>query len=124
MAVDNTPYDFRKDLVRNVITEPLYSDILADPSAIVNIIIDVNLQYHQGREAAFFAVTNLAKQALAGKDIADASDWELPKSVGSSSNPFMSAKLPGFIVQEMVRLDADRARQNVRGAAARSGGSR
>ena len=50
MAVDNAPYDFRKDLVRNVITEPLYSDILADPAAIVNIIIDVNLQYHQGRK--------------------------------------------------------------------------
>jgi hypothetical protein len=35
-------------LVRNVITEPLYTDILADPAAIVNIIIDVNLQYHLG----------------------------------------------------------------------------
>ena len=27
MAVDNAPYDFRKDLVRNVITEPLYTDM-------------------------------------------------------------------------------------------------
>ena len=110
MAVDNAPYDFRKDLVRNVITEPLYTDILADPAAIVNIIIDVNLQYHQGREAAFAAVIELAKQALAGKEIAGASDLELPRSVGSSNNPFMSAKLPGFIVQEMVRLDGERGR--------------
>src|SRR6476646_1477679 len=112
MAVDNAPYDFRKDLVRNVITEPLYTDILADSAAIVNIIIDVNLQYHQGREAAFAAVIELAKEALAGKDIARASDLELPRSVGSASNPFMSAKLPGFIVQEMVRLDGERGRQS------------
>ena len=112
MAVDNAPYDFRKDLVRNVITEPLYTDILADPAAIVNIIIDVNLQYYQGREAAFAAVIELAKRALAGRDIAGASDLELPRSVGSSSNPFMSAKLPGLVVQEMVRLDGERGRQN------------
>jgi len=45
-------------------TEPLYTDILDDPSAIVNIIIDVNLQYHQGREAAFDAVIPLITEAL------------------------------------------------------------
>jgi len=107
---ERDPYGIRKDLVRNVITEPLYSDILETPTAAVNIIIDVNLQYHRGRENAFKAVADIAEKALAGKGVSDRSGLQMPQSVGSSANPFMSAVLPGFIVQEMVRIDAESAR--------------
>jgi subtilisin family serine protease len=105
------PLGIRKDLVRNVVTEPLYSNILSDPSAPVNVIIDVNLQYHQGRESAFAAVIEIAAAALAGKGIVDLDGLRIPESVGSTANPYMSAVLPGFIIQEMVRIDAQRARQ-------------
>jgi serine protease AprX len=113
MADDDASYDIRKDLVRNVITEPLYSKILESPTAPMNIIIDVNLQYHQGRENAFRAVIAIANAALAGKNVTDLTGLQIPESVGSSANPFMSARLPGFVVQEMVRLDAERARKQV-----------
>jgi len=105
------PYGIRRDLVRNVITEPLYSDILKDPQALVSIIIDVNLQYHHGRDSAFRAAREIAEMALSGKKAAGTHGIRLPESVGSSLNPFMSALLPGFIVQEMVRIDADLARK-------------
>jgi hypothetical protein len=95
MAVDNAAYDFRKDLVRNVITEPLYSDILADSSAIATSS-SMSTSNHEGRMSAFVAVVEFAKRALGGKENPNAGEMELPKSVGSSSNPFMSARLPGF----------------------------
>lgn len=116
---DDKSYDIKADLVRNVITEPLYSNIQdikasKDPDATpVNIIIDVNLQHHRGRENAFRAVIDLATKALAAKNITDFSklDLRIPESVGSSSNPYMSAFLPASVVEEMVRLDAEQARQ-------------
>src|SRR5215469_3410928 len=105
------PWGIRRDLKRNVITEPLYTDITNDPNAIRNIIIDVNLQYYQGREKAFDAVKELAKAALAAKNQAETAEIELPFSVGSSANPYMAAKLRGSVVQEMVRRDVEQAQQ-------------
>jgi subtilisin family serine protease len=105
------PWGIRKDLVRNVITEPLYSEILADPQKIVSVIIDVNLQYHLGRDAAFRDVREIAQMAVSDKKAGGVAGVELPESLGSPSNPYMTARLPGFIVQEMVRIDADLARK-------------
>lgn len=113
------PYGIRRDLVRNVITEPLYSKILDHPKKMVSVIIDVNLQYHHGRDEAFRAVREIAELALSDKKadvegamkLPEQGEIQLPESVGSSLNPFMSALLPGFIVQEMVRIDADLARK-------------
>jgi len=95
----------RDELVRNPITEPLYSNILDDPDAIYNIMIDVNLQFHQGREQAFDHVAKLADEALTNQKTADP-EVQRPESIGSSMNPYMSARLPGKVIQEMVRLDA------------------
>jgi hypothetical protein len=94
MADDNNSYDIKADLVRNVITEPLYSNILDNPTAPVNIIIDVNLQYLGGRENAFLDVIEIAKAALAAKNITDLSGLQIPESIGSSANPFMSGCCP------------------------------
>jgi subtilisin family serine protease len=77
----------------------------------VSIIIDVNLQYHHGRDSAFRAAREIAEMALSGKKAAGTPGIRLPESVGSSLNSFMSALLPGYIVQEMVRIDADLARK-------------
>ena len=116
MAADEKPeYEIRKreirnELVRNPITEPLYSQVRDNPSQMFNIMIDVNTQFHEGRDGAFEAVKKIAKDALTNKGVADASGVEHPESVGSRSNPYMSARLPGFVIQEMVRLDAELAK--------------
>ncbi|MFN7994947.1 MAG: S8 family peptidase [Bryobacteraceae bacterium] len=110
MPENDRQLDIRKELVRNVITEPLYSDIREDATIIRNIIIDVNLQYYKGREAAFTAAKTLAEKALDSVPGIAHPDIALPQSLGSSANPYMSAKLPGRVIQEMVRLDAELAR--------------
>jgi len=116
---DNTPDDeqdpheiVRRALVRNVITEPLYGNIRKKPDDLVRVIIDVNLEYHEGREKAFQRVKDLAEAALSAKGQTGRNDIQRPESVGSSANPFMAAVLPGSIVQDMVRLDAEWARRD------------
>lgn len=115
MADSRPDYEIRKeeirnDLVRNPITEPLYSRIRDQPAEPVNIMIDVNMQFYRGRESAFAEVIDIATEALSRKNITDLNDLQIPESVGSSANPYMSGRLPGFVIQEMIRLDAERAR--------------
>ncbi|HTS63212.1 MAG TPA: S8 family peptidase [Candidatus Acidoferrales bacterium] len=111
------PYGIRRNLVRNVITEPLHTKISRKPDKLYNIIIDVNLQYYEGRDAAFTEVTKLAESALGTNFLREA---KLPQSVGSSANPFMSALLPGPAIREMVRLDAARIQDRQRRAIEKS----
>jgi subtilisin family serine protease len=94
-----------------VITEPLGEEIRAKPDDLVKVIIDVNLQYYKGRDCAFDRVKNLASEALSTTVKTGPTDIQPPESVGSMSNPFMSARLPGSVIQEMARLDAERARK-------------
>ena len=106
---DEEPRDPREEihrnLVRNVITEPLHSEIRRKPGDLFNIIVDVNLQYYQGRSAAFDEVKTLAEKALGASRPPGATP---PESVGSRANPYMAGLMPGSAVQEMVRLDAER----------------
>jgi subtilisin family serine protease len=103
--------DIKDRLVRNVITDPLYTDIGDGPDKSFNIIIDVNMQFHEGRESAFREVVDIAKEALGKVGGGDRPELQMPASVGSSGNPFMSAVLPGTVVREMVRIDARRAKE-------------
>jgi hypothetical protein len=80
--------EIRNDLVRNPITEPLYSHIRDNPTDLFDIMIDVNMQFHEGSDNAFEAVKTIARDALRNKDIGDESG--VPESVGSKSNPYMA----------------------------------
>ena len=55
----------RQDLIRSVITEPLLTEIQEPGDGLMDVIIDVNLQYQGGREQAFQAVREIAVEALA-----------------------------------------------------------
>jgi subtilisin family serine protease len=99
----------RQDLIRSVITEPLLTEIQEPGDGLVDVIIDVNLQYQGGREQAFQAVREIAVEALAAIGQAGAEGMRMPDSVGSSSNPFMSATLPRAAVRKMVQVDGERA---------------
>jgi subtilisin family serine protease len=116
---ETTAQDVKQELVRNVITEPLFSDIsdAPDPERLFKVIVDVNLQYHEGREAAFREVMGIAAEALNATGKKQAAGVEPPVSVGSSSNPFMAGTLPGTVIREMVRIDARRARVKADAAA-------
>ena len=77
----------RQDLIRSVITEPLLTEIQEPGDGLMDVIIDVNLQYQGGREQAFQAVREIAVEALAAIGQAGAEGMRMPDSVGSSSNP-------------------------------------
>ncbi len=103
----------REELARNVISEPLYTDVLTDPAAVRDIIIDANVQYYKGRQAVFEAIIDLARRARQSAPkptTAVTDDIRDPTSIGSDSNPYMRARLPGYLIQEMARIDAQQAR--------------
>jgi subtilisin family serine protease len=85
------------------------------PGSLRSIVIDANVEYYQGRQSVFEAIAQLARDAVAQAPKPDAVEdgpVELPQSIGSSSNPYMRARLPGYVIQEMVRLDAEQARRS------------
>jgi hypothetical protein len=94
----------RRSLVRNVLTDPLLDKVLNEPDQVYGIIIDVNLEYFEGREAAFLEVGRLAELALNVGETAS-TDVQLPRSLGSQNNPYLVARMPGHMIRRMIELD-------------------
>lgn len=105
----------REELARNPLAEPLFSDVKDRPCRVYSAMIDANVEYHLGRQAAFEEITRLAVQAqqTAPKPERPPEDApiELPQSIGSITNPYMRARLHGYVLKEMVRLDGENARR-------------
>ncbi|MCC6857059.1 MAG: S8 family peptidase [Bryobacterales bacterium] len=109
-----------RDLIRQVLTDPLFEDVQERPGAIHNLIIDVNLEYFAGREEAFKRVAELAGQAVAGAVKPETGDVdpepdEIPWSIGSLANPYMTARMHGFVIERMIALDLQSARRDAAG---------
>ena len=99
--------EIRESLARNVIIEPLYSEIQKSPGLKeVDVVIDVNLDYYKGRKAVFERVRELAEQARRPRE-----KFKPPWSVGSETNPFMAACLPAATLKKMVALDQATAQE-------------
>src|SRR5436190_10663920 len=88
--------DIQINLTRNVITEPLYGKIAlqqqpgaAGSPQLFDVIIDVNLDYYGGRDAAFNEVADLASAVVKnlGRELGSG---RLPTSLGSRANPYMT----------------------------------
>ncbi|HVX67995.1 MAG TPA: S8 family peptidase [Bryobacteraceae bacterium] len=104
----------RAELARNPLAEPLFTDVQRAPEKVHSAMIDANVEYHLGRDAAFEAIVRLAQQAqqsVPPENPLEAAPIELPRSIGSHANPYMRARLHGYVLREMVRLDAEQARQ-------------
>src|SRR5262245_43787476 len=112
--VENPGHDkIRKDLVRTVIKEPLYSE-LSKPSnqkALLPIIVEVNDEYYEGHARAAEWLTELVNAAVimvAG----DLTPQVLP--IGSAHNPYYKVRLPPDAILALVELDYQQAKREQR----------
>jgi serine protease AprX len=95
-------------LDRSVIAIPLLKEIDKDDNKVRAVIIDVNIDYDEGREAGRTWIREAIKRAVA--DIAPADkDQSVRENKTDLSNQYIFARLSGKVIRELVRLDAERA---------------
>src|SRR6186713_1150543 len=94
-------------LDRSVIAIPLLKDIDEDDNKVRAVIIDVNIDYDEGRDAARTwireAINAITEVASAG------GNQGVRKEKTELSNQYIFARLSGKLIREVVRLDAERA---------------
>ena len=94
-------------LDRSVIAIPLLEDIDEDDNKIRAVIIDVNIDYDEGRDAARTwireAINAITEVASAG------GNQGVRKEKTELSNQYIFARLSGKLIREVVRLDAKHA---------------
>ena len=95
-------------LDRSVIAIPLLEEINKDDNAIHAVIIDVNIDYDEGREAGRTWIREAIKNAIAEIASADENQGVREKKT-DLSNQYIFARLSGKVIRELVRLDAERA---------------
>lgn len=102
---EKKPFD-PEVLGKTVIAIPLLRDLAKDAAKSYDIIIDLNLDFKGGRDAAQGQVEKLMRQAAIslGKD-PDAVRIDQAKS--NLSTQYVFATMEGEIIQELARLDAD-----------------
>jgi serine protease AprX len=100
---EKKPFD-PEVLDRTVIAIPLLRDLAKNPSKTYDVIIDLNLGYHGGRDKAQERVMELVREASArrGKK-REASGVDEHKS--RLTNQYLFATLEGRLIRELVRLD-------------------
>ena len=100
-------------LDRSVIAIPLLEEIGEDENAVHSVIIDVNLDYHGGRDEG----RNWIREAI-GKAIAKIAPADEKQGVREKktdlSNQYIFARLSGKVIRELVRLDVGRTRKQKR----------
>jgi serine protease AprX len=103
---EKKPFD-PEVLDRTVIAIPLLRDLAENPDKIYDVIIDLNLGYHGGRQAAEDRVKELLHEAVAkgGKKKRGASAVDEEKS--RLTNQYLFATLEGKLIRELVRLDGN-----------------
>ncbi len=94
-------------LDRSVIAIPLLEQIREDERAIHAVIIDLNLDYPAGREAARECILESIKTALRTKAARARAQGVRAKS--DLSKQYIFARLDGRVIRELVRLDVTSA---------------
>jgi serine protease AprX len=74
------------------------------------VIIDVNQDYRDGRDAAFERILRLASISLSKEGIAVKD--RLPTRIGSTATTFLKATLPGQVLRDMVSQDESEGGKN------------
>jgi len=94
-------------LDRSVIAIPLLEDIDEDDNKVRSVIIDVNIDYDEGRDAAR---TWIREAINAVTEVASADKNQGVRTEKTElSNQYIFARLSGKLIREVVRLDAQRA---------------
>jgi len=95
-------------LDRSVIAIPLLEEINRDDNEVRAVIIDVNIDYHEGREAGRTWIREAIQKAIDESPPADDNQGVREKKT-DLSNQYIFARLSGKVIRELVRLDAARA---------------
>jgi serine protease AprX len=95
-------------LDRSVIAIPLLEKIKKDDNKVHAVIIDVNLDYDEGREAGRKWIRGAIKNAIAEIAPADENQGVREKKT-DLSNQYIFARLSGKVIREVVRLDVEDA---------------
>ena len=102
-------------LDRSVIAIPLLEEINGDENAVHSVIIDVNLDYYDGRDAGRNWIRKAIKNAVAMISPADEKQGLREKKT-DLSNQYIFARLNGKVIRELVRLDVEHADKDVKTA--------
>ena len=94
-------------LVKTVIAMPLLAQIEADESQLHSVIIDVNIQHAEGRDAARSKIFTLIDEAI--HLVADRIEQRPNKAKSEGSQQYVYAKLQGKVIRRVVELDKSRA---------------
>jgi serine protease AprX len=95
-------------LDRSVIAIPLLEQIKKDENEVHAVIIDVNLDYHGGRDAGRKWIREAINNAVAMIISADEKQGVREKK-SALSNQYVFARLSGKVIRALVRLDAEHA---------------
>jgi serine protease AprX len=95
-------------LDRSVIAIPLLEEINKDDNEVHSVIIDVNLDYDEGRDAGRKWIREAIKNAIAIIAPSDEKQGVREKK-SDLSNQYLFARLNGKVIRELVRLDVERA---------------
>ena len=102
-------------LDRSVIAIPLLEKINKDDHKVRSVIIDVNLDYAEGRDAGRKWIREAIKNAVA-KIAADDEEQGVREKKTDLSNQYIFARLSGKVIREVVRLDVEHAASEARTA--------
>lgn len=97
------------NLDRSVIAIPLLEDIRKDEQEIRSIIIDLNLDYPEGREAASNWVREAIERAIASVGM-KGDEQHVREKKTALSKQYVFARLNGTVIKELVRLDVMHSR--------------
>ncbi len=95
-------------LDRSVIAIPLLEQIKKDENEVRSVIIDVNLDYHGGRDAGRKWIAEAITNAVAS--IAPTKEHQgVGEKKSALSSQYVFARLSGKVIRELVRLDVEHA---------------
>ena len=95
-------------LDRSVIAIPLLEQINRDDNEVHSVIIDVNIDYDEGREEGRKWIRDAVERAKAKVAPKDQEQGVRDKKT-DLSNQYTFARLSGKVIRELVRLDVQRA---------------
>src|SRR4051794_35949411 len=90
-------------LDRSVIAIPLLEEINKDDNEVHAVIIDVNIDYDEGREAGRTWIREAIKKSI---DETASTDQGVRDKKTDLSNQYIFARLSGKVIREVVRMDA------------------
>ena len=96
-------------LDRSVIAIPLLEKINRDDNEVHAVIIDVNIDYDEGRDAGRTWIKNAISEIAAANE-----NQGVSENKTALSNQYIFARLSGKVIRELVRLDAERSATQVK----------